>query len=136
MELDVDEDDENQVLCRQDDDDEVKKNNSKPTFETLNKDKSLQSLKLTKKHKKINGTVFDDDVVEEEQDFKAIMRQDTLENTDFTKGLVTVKEYETQTERLRVEQDNLKLERDKKRKDLQVVWVSPVFESPRALQVC
>ena len=136
MELDVDEDDENQVLCRQDDDDEVKKNNSKPTFETLNKDKSLQSLKLTKKHKKINGTVFDDDVVEEEQDFKAIMRQDTLENTDFTKGLVTVKEYETQTECLRVEHDKLKLEYDEKHKDLQVVWSSPVFQSPNALEGC
>ena len=52
MEFDADQDDENQVLRRQDDDDEVKKNNSKAAFKPLNKDKALQSLRLTKKNKK------------------------------------------------------------------------------------
>ena len=37
---------------------------------------------------------------------------------------------------MRVEQDNLKLKREEKRKDLQVVWVSPVFQSPNALEGC
>ena len=41
---------------------------------------------------------------------------------DFVKDLVSVKEYEVYTERLRVEQDKLKVERqEEKRKDLQVV---------------
>ena len=136
MQLDADQDDENQVLRRQDDDDEVKKNNSKAAFKPLNKDKALQSLRLTKKNKKFNAAAFADDVAEEEEDFKAIMRQATLERADFTKGLVAVKEYESQTEGLRVEQDNLKLKREEKRKDLQVVWVSPVFQSPNALEGC
>ncbi len=36
-----------------------------------------------------------------------------------------------------MEQDKLKVEREeKKRKDLQVVWVSPVFDSPRDLEDC
>ena len=73
---------------------------------------------------------------EEKQDFKVMMRQTTHEGAEFTKGLPVVKEYESHTERLRVEQDKLKLECDEKYKDLQVVWVSPVFEYPRALQDC
>ena len=56
MELDADQDDDSQVLRRQDDDDEVKKNNSKSTFKPLNKDKTLQSLRLTKKNKKCAGS--------------------------------------------------------------------------------
>ncbi len=36
-----------------------------------------------------------------------------------------------------MEQDKLKVEcEEKKRKDLQVVWVSPVFDSPRDLEGC
>jgi hypothetical protein len=49
---------------------------------------------------------------------------------DFVKDLVSVKEYEAYTERLRVEQEKLKVERQEgKRKDLQVVRESPVFDS-------
>jgi hypothetical protein len=35
-----------------------------------------------------------------------------------------------------VEQDKLKVERVEKKKDLKVVWVSPVFDSPRDLEGC
>jgi hypothetical protein len=50
------------------------------------------------------------------------LKQATQERADFAKGLVFVKEYEVHTERLRVEQDKLKVERqEEKRKDLQVV---------------
>jgi hypothetical protein len=49
----------------------------------------------------------------EEHDFRATLKQVTQERADFTKGLVTVKEYEAHTERLRVEQDKLKVEREK-----------------------
>ena len=68
---------------------------------------------------------------------RATLKQATQERADFAKGLVSVKEYKAHTERLRVEQDKIKVEREwKKRKDLQGVWASPVFDSPRALEGC
>ena len=83
-----------------------------------------------------NGAAFAEDIEAEEHDFRATLKQATQERADFAKGLVAVKEYEAHTERLRVEQDKLKVEREEKRKDLQVVWASPVFDSPRALEGC
>jgi hypothetical protein len=137
MDMDVDEGEGSQVLRRLADDDEVKKNNSKPTHKPYNNEKALQSLRLTKKNKKtFNGAAFAEDVEAEEHDFRATLQQATQERADFAKGLVAVKEYEAHTERLRVEQDKLKVEREEKRKDLQVVWASPVFDSPRALEGC
>ena len=87
--------------------------------------------------KTFNGAAFAEDIEAEEHDFRATLKQATQERADFAKGLVFVKEYEAHTERLRVEQDKLKFERqEEKRKDLQVVWASPVFDSPRALEGC
>jgi hypothetical protein len=56
-----------------------------------------------------------------------MMQQAVKERGDFTKGLVQVKEFEAVTERMRVEQDKMKLEREEKRKDIQVPSASPTF---------
>ena len=72
--------------------------------------------------KTFNGAAFAEDIEAEEHDFRATLKQATQERADFAKGLVSVNEYEAHTERLRVEQDKLKVERqEEKRKDLQVV---------------
>ncbi len=72
--------------------------------------------------KTFNGVAFAEDIETEEHDFRTTLKQATEERVAFAKGLVSVKEYEAHTERLRVEQDKLKVERqEEKRKDLQVV---------------
>ncbi len=72
--------------------------------------------------KTFNGTAFAEDIETEEHDFRATLKQATQECADFTKGFVSVKEYEAHTERLRMEQDKLKVQREEEnRKDLQVV---------------
>jgi hypothetical protein len=70
----------------------------------------------------LNGADFAEDIEAEEYDLRVTLKQTTEERTDFAKGLVFVKEYEAHSERLRVKQDKLKVERqEEKRKDLQVV---------------
>ncbi len=72
--------------------------------------------------KNVHTAAFAEDIEVEEHDFRVTLKQATQERTDFVKRLVSVKEYETHTERLRVEHDKLKVERqEEKRKDLQVV---------------
>ena len=72
--------------------------------------------------KTFNGAAFVENIETEDHDFRATLKQVTQERADFDKGLVSVKEYETHTERFLVEQDKLKVEcEEEKRKDLQVV---------------
>ncbi len=72
--------------------------------------------------KTFNGAAFAEDIEAEDHDFRTTLKQVTQERADFPKGLVSVKEYETHTERLRVEQDKLKVESEEDtRKDLQLV---------------
>ena len=72
----------------------MRKTNSRQIEKAHRKDyKALQSLQLTKKKKDFSGTTFDDDVDQEESDFKSIKQEATKERGDFTKGLVQVKEY-------------------------------------------
>jgi hypothetical protein len=72
--------------------------------------------------KTFNGAAFAEDIEAEEHDFRTTLKQATQECADFAKDFVSVKEYEAHTERLRVEQDKLKVQRkEEKRKDLQVV---------------
>jgi hypothetical protein len=52
--------------------------------------------------KTFNGVAFAEDIEEEEHDFRTTLNQATQERADFAKGLVSVKEYEAHTERLRV----------------------------------
>lgn len=104
--MDTEGEEESQLLRRQEEDDEMRSTNSRPTEKARGKEhKALQSLQLTKikKQKPFSGTVFADDVAEEETDFKSMMQQAAKERGDFTKGLVQVKEYEAETERMRVE---------------------------------
>ena len=115
MEMDVDDGDGSQLLARLEDDEEVKQNNGKPTHKPIHKNKALQSIRLTKNKKKpFNGAAFADDVEQEEHDFRATLQHATDKQAEFTKGLVAVKEYEAQTERLRVEQDKVKMDREEK----------------------
>jgi hypothetical protein len=67
-------------------------------------------LTKIKKPKPFSGTAFADDVTEEENDFKSMMQQGVKERGDFPKVLVQVKEFEAATERMRVEQDKMKLD--------------------------
>ena len=53
--------------------------------------------------KTFNGAAFAEDTEVEEHDFRDTLKQVTQERADFTKGLVSVKEYETHTERLCVD---------------------------------
>ena len=127
---------ESQICRRQEEEDEMRSTNARPTEKARGKErKPLQSLQLTKikKPKPFSGSAFADDVAEEESDFKCMMQQAAKERGDFTKGLVQVKEFEAATERMRVEQDKVKLEHEEKRKDIQVPvtvpWASPTFDN-------
>ncbi len=49
--------------------------------------------------KTFNGAAFAENIEEEDHDFRDTLNQATQERSDFVKGLVSVKEYETHTER-------------------------------------
>jgi hypothetical protein len=71
QDMDVDDGDDSQLGGRLEDDEEVNQNNNKSSHKPINKNKTLQSLRLTKNKKKtFNGAVFADDVEQEEHDFR------------------------------------------------------------------